>query len=64
MLEVDDSTSTTRERVIGQINSLAFASCWYFWRWKRFFYRQANPTAPSPVIAVSKQQLLTLPEGG
>ena len=29
-----------------------------------FFYRDANPGSPSPVNGVSKQQLLTLPEGG
>ena len=29
-----------------------------------FFYRDANPDSPSPVNAVSKQHLLTLPERG
>ena len=32
--------------------------------WNCLIHGQANPTAPSPVITVSKQQLLTLPKGG
>ena len=43
---------------------LSKTQLWECSRGKCFRHRQSNPASPSPAIAVSKQQLLTLPKGG